>query len=153
MGKKMGRNSNIVCFILLVISLMVVGCGTQQSPPPAAPPPAGTVQTSPTATPQPVVPPPAETPQAPPPTAPSVAATPPASPPPAGTDQTSPTAAPSQDYTQLRLGMTSDQAKKIMGEPGQIKPGNTVIRWFYSRPSGKVEVRIKNNQVIALELE
>ena len=130
----MWRNSEIFCLILLIISLMVLGCGPQQAPPPAAPPPAGTSQPGPAP-------------------APSVAAPQPGAPPPAEISQTVPSAPPSQDFNQLRLGMTSEQAKQIKGEPGETKQGKSVTRWFYSRPQGKVEVRIKNNQVVAFELE
>lgn len=62
MEKKMVRMSGIVGLILVIISLMVIGCSREQAPPPAAAPPAavapqpsaappaGTAQTAPAGT-------------------------------------------------------------------------------------------------------
>jgi hypothetical protein len=157
MGERWVRNREMVCFLLLIIALIFLGCGSQQSSPPTAAPPSGTAQapspTPPPATaPQPVAPPQAGTAQ------PSPAATAPGPasptvPPSAGSGQPPTAATPSRDLKQLYLGMPSDQAQSIMGVPGETRPGKGVTRWFYSMPQGKVEIRIRNNQVIALELE
>jgi hypothetical protein len=156
MGKIMGRNREIFSCLLFIIVLISLGCGYQQSPPPAAPPASGTAQapppaSSPATASQPVAPP-AGTPQ-PAPAAPPPGPASPTATPQAGTGQPSAAATPSQDLKQLYLGMPSDQAQGIMGVPGETRPGKGVTRWFYSLPQGKVEVRIKNNQVVAIELE
>ena len=52
MEKKMMRISGIVGLILVIISLMVIGCSREQAPPPAAAPPAA-VAPQPSATPAP----------------------------------------------------------------------------------------------------
>ncbi len=54
MEKKMMRIMGFVGLILVIISLMVIGCSREQAPPPAAAPPAAT-------TPQPAATPPAGT--------------------------------------------------------------------------------------------
>lgn len=124
MKKKMVRISGIVGLILVIISLVVLGC---QSPPPAqTPPPASSSQT------------------------PAPAATAP-TPAPAGTAQTPSAGTPSQDPNQIQVGMTSDQVKQIMGAPGEIKQKGAMIEWKYFTPQGKVEVKLQNDKVAFVE--
>ena len=126
MEKKMVRISGIVVLLLVVISLMVLGCSREQAPaPPAAP--------APTAAPAPAAAP-----------APSVA-------PPAGTVQPSPTGTPSQDPNQIQVGMTGEQVQQIMGAPGQIQQKGAMIEWKYYTPQGKVEFKFQNNKVVFIE--
>jgi hypothetical protein len=154
MGKKFGQGKKLVWFFFLILVLAFIGCGQQQSAPPAAPPSSGAQ--APATAPPPPAGQPAPTQAAPAQPAPSSAAPVPATPtqtPPAGASQPSPTAAPSQDLKQLYLGMPADQAQAIMGAPGETRPGKGVTRWFYPMPQGKVEIRVRNNQVVAIELE
>ena len=125
MEKKMVRISGIIGLILVIISLVVLGC---QSPPPAQtpPPPASTAQTPPPAA---TVPTPA----------------------PAGTAQTAPAGTPSQDPNQIQVGMTGEQVQQIMGAPGQIKQKGAMVEWKYYTPQGKVEVKLQNNKVAFIE--
>jgi hypothetical protein len=125
MEKKMMRISGIVGLILVIISLMVIGCSREQAPPPAAAPPAP---------------------------APSAAVAPqPSAAPPAGTAQTAPAGTATQDSNQLQMGMASAQVQQIMGAPTQTKQKGAITEWKYMTPQGKVEVQIQNNQVVGIE--
>jgi hypothetical protein len=122
--------------LILIVSLMIFGCGKDQAPPPAQTPP-------PAAAPAPAPP------AAAPPAAPSPAA-------PAGTPATAtpgqPAAvAPSQDATQIQMGMSGEDVKKIMGEPGQTKQKGAMVEWKWVTPKGKVEVNIQDNKVVGIE--
>ena len=121
MGKRTLLRARNFGLILVIISLMVIGCSREQAPPPAAAPPAATV------TPQPAVAPPA------------------------GTAQTAPAGTPTQDPNQLQMGMSSAQVQQIMGAPGQTKQKGSITEWKYYTPQGKVEVQIQNNQVVGIE--
>lgn len=112
MEKKMMRIMGIIVLMLVIISLMVLGCRREQAPPPAqTPPPAGTVQT----------------------------------PAPTGT------APVTQDPNQLQVGMASAQVQQIMGAPAQTEQKGAIIEWKYYTPQGKVEVKLQNDRVIAVE--
>jgi len=118
MEKKMMRIMGIIVLMLVIISLMVLGCRREQAPPPAqTPPPAGTVQT----------------------------------PAPAGTTPTAPTATPAQDPNQIQVGMASAQVQQIMGAPAQTEIKGAITEWKYMTPQGKVEVKLQNDKVIAVE--
>jgi hypothetical protein len=129
MGKKMMRISGMVGLMVMVVSLMFLGCGKEQAPPPA---PAAPPATS------------------------AAPAQPPAAPP-AGTAQPSPggapaqATAPSQDSTQIQVGMTGEQVQQIMGPAGQTKQEGSMIEWKYLTPKGKVEVKLQNNKVVTIE--
>jgi hypothetical protein len=60
MKKKMGRISGFFSLMLVIISLVVIGCSREQAPPPAAAPPAPAPSAA--VTPQPSAAPPAGTP-------------------------------------------------------------------------------------------
>ena len=128
MEMKMVQISGIVVLMLVVISLMVLGCSREQAPAPAqAPPPASTVQT------------------------PAPAGTVPA-PAPAGTvPAPAPAGTASQNSNQIQVGMTGEQVQQIMGAPGQIKQKGAIIEWKYYGPQGKVEVKLQNNKVTFVE--
>jgi hypothetical protein len=122
--------------LILIVSLMIFGCGKDQAPPPAQTPP-------PAAAPAPA-PPAAATPAAP---SPAV---------PAGTPATAtpgqPAAgAPSQDASQIQMGMSGEDVKKIMGEPSQTKQKGAMVEWKWMTPKGKVEVNIQDNKVVGIE--
>lgn len=71
----------------------------------------------------------------------------PAAPPPAA-----PAAAnPIPGVNQIQIGMTSEQVRQIMGAPGQIKQEGSELEWKYYSPQGKVEVKLLNNLVTAIE--
>lgn len=121
----MVRTSGIIGLMLMIISLVVLGC---QSPPPAqtpAPPASSSQSPAPAGT----APTPAPT------------ATTPA--PQAGT--------PSQDPNQIQVGMTGEQVQQIMGAPGQIEQKGAMVEWKYYTPQGKVEVKLQNNKVAFVE--
>jgi hypothetical protein len=125
MEKKMMRISGIVGLILVIISLMVIGCSREQAPPPAAAPPAP---------------------------APSAAGTPqPSAAPPAGTAQTAPAGTTAQDPNLIQIGMASAQVQQIMGAPSTTEQKGAITEWKYLTPQGKVEVKIQNNQVVGIE--
>jgi len=124
MKKKTMRISGIVGLILVIISLMVIGCQQQASPPvspPSAPAPSATAPSQPSTTPQ------------------------------AGTAQTAPAGTPSQDPNQIQVGMTGEQVQQIMGAPGQSKQEGGITEWKYLTPQGKVEVKLQNNKVTFVE--
>jgi hypothetical protein len=154
MGKKFGQGKGLVCCFILILVLAFIGCGQQPSAPPATPPSSGAQ--APATTPPPSAGQPAATPAAPAQPAPSAAAPAPATPaqaPPAGASQPSPAPTSSPDLKQLYLGMPADQAQSIMGTPAETRPGKGLTRLFYPMQQGRLEIRVKNNQVIALELE
>jgi hypothetical protein len=155
MGKKIGQGQGLVWCFFLILVFALIGCGSQQSAPPAAPPSSGAQ--APATTPPPATAQPAAAPTVPAtPAQPAPTAAAPATPtqtPPAGTSQPSPAPASTPDLKQLYLGMPGDQAQSIMGTPAETRPGKGVTRLFYSMPQGRLEIRVKNNQVIALELE
>jgi hypothetical protein len=123
MEKKMLRIIGIVGLILVIISLMVIGCSREQAPPPAqTPPPAATVQTPvPTGT------------------------------APAGTAQTAPVATPAQGSSQIQVGMASSQVQQIMGAPAETEQNGAISEWKYITPQGKVKIKIQKNQVVGIE--
>lgn len=139
MEKKMSQKSGIVVLILVVISLLVLGCPQQAPPPVQTPPPAGSVQT----------PAPAGSAQMP---APAASVQTPVS---SGSAQMPAPAmtgtAPSQDIGQVLVGMTPEQVQQIMGPPAQLYQQG-FIEWKYpSTPQGKVDIRFQNNKVILIE--
>jgi hypothetical protein len=124
--------------LILIVSLMVFGCGKEQAPPPAQTPP-------PAAAPAPA-PPAAATPAAPSPATPAA----PGQPAPAAPGQPA-AAAPSQDANQIQMGMSGEDVKKIMGEPSQTKQKGAMVEWKWMTPKGKVEVNIQDNKVVGIE--
>ena len=71
---------------------------------------------------------------------------------PAGAIQTPPAAmSPVQSASQIQIGMTGEQVQQIMGAPGQIKQEGAELEWKYFTPQGKVEVKMSNNRVSAIE--
>ncbi len=137
----MSQKSGIVVLILVVISLLVLGCPQQAPPPVQTPPPAGSVQT----------PAPAGSAQMP---APAASVQTPVS---SGSAQmprpamTGTGTAPSQDIGQVLVGMTPEQVQQIMGPPAQLYQQG-FIEWKYpSTPQGKVDIRFQNNKVILIE--
>jgi hypothetical protein len=122
MEKKVMRIFGIVGLVMIV-SLMMFGCGKEQSPPPAQTPPPAT---------------------APAPAAPAGTPAAPAAGQPAAT-------APSQDATQIQVGMSGEDVKKIMGEPGQVEQKGDIVEWKYMTPKGKAEVKLQNNKVTQVE--
>ena len=73
--------------------------------------------------------------------------------PPAATTQAAPPVAgtPVQSVNQLQIGMTSEQVQQFMGAPGRTKQEGTETEWEYYTPQGKVEVKMLNNRVTAIE--
>ena len=145
MGKKMVRISRIVFLMLVLVSLVVLGC--RQAPPPGqTPPPGGSAQ----------MPPPGGSAQMP-----ASVGTSAQLPAPAGTSAQIPTPAgtapitqagiPSRDPNQVQVGMTPEQVQQIMGPPEQFYQTG-FIEWKYlSTPIGKVDIRFKNNKVVLIE--
>jgi hypothetical protein len=132
-GKSMEAKLVRICGLvglLLIVSLLIFGCGKEQAPPPAQTPP-------PAAAPAPA-PPAAATPAAPSPSAPG------------GTAQPS-AAGPSQDAGQIQVGMSGEYVKKIMGEPGQVEQKGAVVEWKYMTPKGKAEIKLQDNKVTQVE--
>jgi hypothetical protein len=128
MEKKISRHGEILCLGVIFFSFLGFSCTPQQSPPQVGAPPAGNIQPVPGTT-------PSVTPQA-------------------GNVQTSPSGTVSPDYNRIQLGMTPEQIHEIMGIPQEIKRGKTVSYWLYDNPTGgKIEVKFKDNKVIAVEEE
>ncbi len=75
-------------------------------------------------------------------------------PPPAQTPQSAPApvATPTQNAARLQIGMTSEQVQKIMGAPGQVEQEGLKLEWkYYTSQGSKVEVKMVNNLVTAIE--
>jgi hypothetical protein len=126
MEKKMLRISGIVVLMLVIISLVVLGC-RQQAPPPAQTfPPGGTVQMP----------------------APGGSAQMPA---PAGTAPITQAGIPSRDPNQVQVGMTPEQVQQIMGPPEQFYQTGFIEWKYFSTPIGKVDIRFQNNKVVLIE--
>ncbi len=143
MEKKIVRTSEILFIMLMIISLLVLGCNRQSPPPVQTPPPAGSSQTPPTV----------GTNQT---TIPGGSAQMPAQtgstqmPAPAGTVTTPQAGTPSRDTSQILVGMTPEQIQQIMGPPEQLYQQG-FIEWKYTTPEGKFDVRFKDNKVILVE--
>jgi len=74
--------------------------------------------------------------------------------PPAGTAQTAPAMMPTRNVSQLQIGMSSEQVQQIMGAPGKTKQEGPGLEWKYFTPQGgKVEVKMLNNRVTAVEMK
>jgi hypothetical protein len=116
--------------LMLIVSLMIFGCGKEQAPPTAQTPP-------PAAAPAPT-PPAAGTPAT------------PGQPAPAAPGQPAATA-PSQDASQIQMGMSGENVKKIMGEPSETKQKGAMVEWKWMTPKGKVEVNVQDNKVVGIE--
>jgi hypothetical protein len=150
MEKKMVRISQIIFLILVLVSLVVLGC--RQAPPPGQTPPPGSSAQMPQGG-SAQMPAPGSAAQMPAPAA--TAQMPPASsaqmPAPAGTVPASQAGAPSRDANQVLIGMTPEQVQQIMGSPDQLYQKG-FIEWKYSNPQGgRVDIRFQNNKVLLVE--
>jgi hypothetical protein len=144
MEKKMIRISRIILLMLVLVSLVVLGC--RQAPPPGqTPPPGGSAQ----------MPAPGGSAQMPASVGTSAQVPPPAGtvqmPAPAGTVPTPQAGTPSGDPNQVHAGMTPEQVLQIMGPPEQFYQKG-FIEWKYlNTPIGKVDIRFKDNKVQLIE--
>jgi|WetSurMetagenome_2_1015567.scaffolds.fasta_scaffold837312_1 hypothetical protein len=131
------RRSGLVGLMVMIGFLVIFGCGKEQAPPPVQTPP-------PAAAPAPAQPAaPATTPAPGQPVAPTAA--------PAGPGQPVAAGAPTQDASQVQMGMSGEDVKKIMGEPGQTKQKGAMVEWKYMTPKGKVEFKLQDNKVVEIE--
>jgi hypothetical protein len=58
---------------------------------------------------------------------------------------------PAPNISQVQTGMTMDQVKQIMGNPGATEVKGAITEYKYFTPQ-KVEIKFQNNQVIAVEM-
>jgi outer membrane protein assembly factor BamE (lipoprotein component of BamABCDE complex) len=74
-------------------------------------------------------------------------------PPAAAAPAAPPTAVPpAQGVAQLQIGMSGEQVQQIMGAPAQVKQEHAGTEWKYFTPTGgKIEVKLLNNRVTAIE--
>jgi hypothetical protein len=124
MKRKLLRKSTCIFLSLALISLAVSGCQKKEAPPPPAP-----AQTA--------VPP-----------APASQAAPQSMP---AQAPAAPAGAPVQNTGQIQIGMTGEQVQQIMGAPSKIENEGSVVEWKYYSQAGKIEVKLQNNKVIAVE--
>ncbi len=139
---------------LMAVGLMM-GCDRSEPPPPAkTSAPAAAPQT---AQPQPPAPAPAATP------APVPAQTqqiqPPAAssqPMPVQPQQSAPAPAPLQsafqeNFSQVQIGMTSQQVLELLGNPTKMKQKHQEVEWEYYTPQGKFEIEFQMDKVVKIE--
>lgn len=66
-----------------------------------------------------------------------------------------PAAAPAQptaaDFTQVQVGMTTQQVAQLLGQPANIKQEHGMTEWQYYAPQGKFELKFQNDQVAVIE--
>ncbi len=62
-----------------------------------------------------------------------------------------PAAATSNDPGVIQMGMTSEQVQQIMGAPAKTEQEGSMVEWKYYTQTGKVEIKLQNNKVVAIE--
>jgi hypothetical protein len=172
MSKTFPTTVKVIALFVVIFSFgFILGCGREQ--PPAPQPAQAPVATAP----QPAVSQPAAQQQAPAPTAtqaqpvaPAVSAGPPAAtalpsqqpasaptqPAPASAVQpgmpATSGAAPAtmggqQSFSQVQVGMTSQEVMQILGNPSRVKQERQYVEWEYYTPQGKFEVKFQGDRV------
>ena len=55
-----------------------------------------------------------------------------------------------QNYSQIQIGMNSQQVLQIMGNPSRVKQEGRYIEWeYYLAQGGKFELKLQNDKVIS----
>lgn len=133
MSKTVVRIVGVIGWLVLIIPF-VVGMGCSQQDQSSAPP----QQTMPTAPAQPAPMPPSTTAPAP---APQTVA-----------PQTQAPMVMAQNFSQVQLGMTSEQVRQLLGNPTEVEPEGMQVEWKYVTPQGKYQVKFQNDRVVGFKM-
>jgi hypothetical protein len=136
MSKRVAKIVKVIGSLALVIPF-VVGIGCSQQEQPSAPP----QQTTPTAPVQPAPAPPVTTaPQ------PGMPAPQPMAP------QTQAPMMTAQNFSQVQLGMSSEQVRQLLGNPTAVEPEGSYVEWKYLTPQGRYQVKFQNDRVVGFKM-
>jgi hypothetical protein len=160
-NRLMKCGGRIVCGACFAALSLLVGCDSSEPPPAQTRTPVATPQPSPPQTaapvpsPQPVQtsPPPQQASPAPsvaPPVVvpvPAPAVTQPAPTPPPAVSQ----GAVAQNFSQVQMGMTSQEVLQLLGSPTKSKQKHQETEWEYYTPQGKFEIEFQMDKVVKIE--